>query len=66
MQRHQPLDPLVVHPAALLMQSADHPWAAIGAAGAGVDLADLRDQFGLESLSFRRPGRLAGLPVIET
>ena len=63
--RHQPLDPLVVHPAALLMQRADHPRTAIGAAGAGMDRPDLRDQVGLEPLGVARAGRLAGLPVIE-
>jgi len=63
--RHQPLDMLVVHPTALLVQGADHSRAAVGAAGAGMDGSDLRHQLSLEPLGVARAGRLAGLPVIE-
>ena len=43
MQRHQPLDPLVVHSAALLAQRADHPGSLGIAISEAVEVAATND-----------------------
>lgn len=60
---HQPLDPLAPHLHTATAQRGVHPRRAVRAAGAGVDLGDVRGDLGVGSLPWRRIRR-PGDPVV--